>query len=549
MYPQISDVKAFIEMMDLAIVITRWDCIEFVSPLAMEMLQMTQESTYENLSFSDLFVEKDPRHMIEDTDYPELGKWYSTVKLLQKSMKVNSRLLVKSVLLSSDEQRVLHVLDYAGFNPKRRQTDIMSSLAESSPISIVVTDLRGIILYVNNKFVESTGYSKEELIGASPSILYSGFHPPEFYAVLWDTIRSGQAWKGTFYNKRKDGTCFWESASIQPMIGFDGTVDYYIAIKEDISERVYLQSELEKKNTSLEEAVKRLKETQGQLIQQEKMASVGQLAAGIAHEINNPLGFISSNMSTLSEYTAKLIHHIHSLEAAIENSAIALPEELNQLMVASRDKNRIQFITADLDELIIDVESGLDRVRRIVQGLRNFSRIDQMSEMADYDLNDGIATTLLVAHNEIKYDAEVTTSYLESLPLVIANGGQINQVILNLLLNAVQAIRSTKEEHQLGLIALETFNDEQFIWLRVSDDGPGMSDQTLKRLFEPFYTTKPPGLGTGLGLSICYDIVVNKHKGKLKAFNNAQGGATFEMGLPLAELNEGGWNGQHHDRR
>jgi PAS domain S-box-containing protein len=523
----------YIELLELAVIVAIKDKIEYISAMAAEMLMIDKALIAEGVFFSDLFIAEDPRHPIVHIIPLDTDTWSTGVKTLRKNGLINQHMVIRGLILDRARDKVIYTLDFAGFNPKRRQSDIMTTVVASSPVSIMITDLRGIIVYVNDKFEEWTGYTKEEAIGYTPAILKSGVHPRRFYDALWQTIRCGAIWKGVFYNKKKDGHFIWEEASIQPLKGYSGRIEYYLAIKEDITERKHLEEELQDKNTSLLQALKILQDTQAQMIQQEKMASVGQLAAGVAHEINNPLGFITSNVSTLADYVIKMRHYITNLEEMILEEKQENLSARSDRLKSFQKQDHISLISEDIMDLLSDVESGLERVGKIVQGLRNFSRIDQMSELANYDLNEGISTTLLVANNEIKYDAEVHCILTDDLPLVMANGGQINQVILNLLLNAVQAVRESKINGTLGTITIETFRSAEYATLRISDDGPGMSVNTLNRLFEPFYTTKPPGLGTGLGLSICYDIVVHKHKGILKASNNVDKGANFEMSLPI----------------
>lgn len=283
-----------------------------------------------------------------------------------------------------------------------------------------------------------------------------------------------------------------------------------------------------------------LQDAQNQLIQQEKLASVGHLAAGVAHEINNPLGFVSSNFTTLKKYTGKyqavtqltnnLIQALH-LESLSDEELIALNE-----LKAYLKNNNFQFINGDIEEIYKDTSEGLARVGKIVKGLRNFSRIDQVNEMSDYDLNEGIENTLIISRNEIKYAAEVKLN-LKELPEIMASGGQINQVILNLLLNATSAIKS-KHEPELGLISICTWADKEFVNLTIEDNGMGILPENLNTVFNPFFTTKPVGEGTGLGLSISYDIITNKHHGMISVESSYGDGTIFRIRLPIGRIEE-----------
>lgn len=256
---------------------------------------------------------------------------------------------------------------------------------------------------------------------------------------------------------------------------------------------------------------KDLENSQHQLIQSEKMAAVGQLAAGVAHEINNPIGFVKSNLGSLRSYTKTLIELIDACRAgkATEADFVAADYE---------------YIKTDLDSLLGESNDGLERVRKIVADLKDFSHVDK-AEWQEFDLNAGIESTLNVVWHELKYKADVVREY-GSLPPVPCIGSQINQVVMNLLVNAVQAI----EEH--GTITIRTGHDETKVWIRIEDTGQGMPPEVAKRIFEPFYTTKPVGQGTGLGLSLSYDIVT-RHGGSIEVHSVPGQGSTFSIFLPL----------------
>jgi len=297
----------------------------------------------------------------------------------------------------------------------------------------------------------------------------------------------------------------------------------------------YLQ-EIQAQNEELRAVNTRLQAAQHQLLQQEKLASVGHLAAGVAHEINNPLGFVSSNIETLRKYTGKyrllselVMNYIRCVRQEPEDPADRVHFNAVKAYLA---KNEFDFINDDLDELYKDTAEGLERVGRIVRGLRNFSRVDQMDEMSLYNLNDGVENTLIISRNEIKYAAEVVQE-LGDIPDVLASGGQINQVILNLLLNAVSAIRERHGE-AMGRITIRTWRERDSVCLTVADDGIGIDPDHLSKVFDPFFTTKPVGEGTGLGLSIGYDIVVNKHHGTLTVESQLGEGTQFMLTLPVS---------------
>jgi two-component system, NtrC family, sensor kinase len=284
--------------------------------------------------------------------------------------------------------------------------------------------------------------------------------------------------------------------------------------------------EIQSRSIEMQHAHARLQQAQAQLVQSEKMASVGQLAAGIAHEINNPMAFIASNISTLGKYLQSvsiILNRYHDYqqftEASVDIDARVILDDIDTL----KREHDLDFILDDFPQMLIESRDGAARVTEIVQGLRNFSRLDD-SELTDADLNECIETTIKVAWNELKYKCEVDRRYSE-LPQIRCRAGQINQVILNLLINAAQAI----EQH--GTITIETRCDDHSIYLSVHDTGLGISKDNLSKIFNPFFTTKEIGKGTGLGLSISYAIV-EKHGGKLTVDSELGHGATFTIQLP-----------------
>lgn len=312
-----------------------------------------------------------------------------------------------------------------------------------------------------------------------------------------------------------------------------------IFVAEDVSalEQYAALAALGVENARLFQAVKneveKLKRTQSQLIQKEKMAGIGQLAAGVAHEMNNPLGFVTSNFNMLGEYVKRLIDLItayrHFVEGFSSEVDPEIQEAVSQLHQLEKQK-KLTFLLEDLDPLFSESKDGLARVGEIIKALRIFSRVDVSNQYEDYDLNAGVETTLVVARNEIKYVADVVTNFQE-IPTAKAIGGQINQVLLNLLVNGAQAIKLGNLEEK-GLITVETFFDGESIGCSIKNNGPAIPQDIQNRIFEPFFTTKPIGEGTGLGLSISYDIIVNQHGGKISFVSTSDAGTIFTIKLP-----------------
>ncbi len=291
-------------------------------------------------------------------------------------------------------------------------------------------------------------------------------------------------------------------------------------------EREQSESEIRESFQQLEKAHKDLKQTQTQLVQTEKMASLGQLAAGVAHEINNPMGFIMSNMRTMKEYVdtfKKLLTQYESLAATLTAKSPE-QEKLLQEIDSLRATEDLAYILKDVDQLLSESIHGADRVKEIVQGLKSFARLDE-SEVKEANVNDCVEATLKIIWNELKYKCQVHKN-LGVLPMIRCYPGQLNQVLINLLVNAAHAIP------EKGDVTIETNFAPPHVVIRISDTGKGIAKENLQRIFEPFFTTKAVGQGTGLGLSISYGII-QKHKGTIDVESEVGKGTTFTIRLPI----------------
>jgi two-component system NtrC family sensor kinase len=299
--------------------------------------------------------------------------------------------------------------------------------------------------------------------------------------------------------------------------------DYSSKLVSRLEEKIRNLSSL---NTELEQRfvtkVSEVESIQQQLLQSEKLASIGQLAAGVAHEINNPIGFINSNINSLQRYVKGILELLavyEPLDSDIKDEATL--EKVKQIK-ADIDFN---YLKDDIKDLLSESLDGVGRVKKIIQDLKDFSRVDS-AEFEWSDLHQGIDSTLNMVQNEIKYKAEVIKEYGE-LPEVECVGAQINQVFMNLLVNAAHAI----DEH--GIITIRTRTcDNDKVQIEISDTGSGISKEHLNKIFDPFFTTKPVGKGTGLGLSLSYGII-NEHGGKINARSEVGKGTTFMIQLPI----------------
>ncbi|MFD2229082.1 sensor histidine kinase [Alkalimarinus sediminis] len=290
-----------------------------------------------------------------------------------------------------------------------------------------------------------------------------------------------------------------------------------------------LEQRVSDRTQELEDACIDLKNTQSRMVQQEKLASIGQLAAGVAHEINNPLGYISSNINRLEEYLNDLFAYVEELEKQITQSEIVDTDGvINPSLEALKAKFDYAFIKQDLPELLKDCVEGSVRVQGIVENLKSFSRMDDAGKIIEFDINDAVNSTLKLVHNELKYNCDVELDLQSSLK-ILGHYGQVNQVISNLLVNASHAIKDTGKH---GTVSIKTWSDDHNVYLVVKDTGKGIPEEIVDRVFEPFFTTKDVGKGTGLGLNISYDIIVNNHGGEISVESEVGKGTSFFISLP-----------------
>jgi PAS domain S-box-containing protein len=386
----------------------------------------------------------------------------------------------------------------------------LSAAVEQSPVSVVITDLDGNVTYINRKFTDCTGYSLEDIRGKNPRLLNSGYSPSEMYRKLWTTIRNGGEWRGEFRNRKKNGELYWESAAITPILDTHGSIASFLAVKEDITERRALEAELR---------------------QAQKLEGIGQLAAGVAHEINTPIQFVTDNLTFLSESWEALFSLLERYRGAVHTGAVLSPELVVDLAQAEQLCD-LEFIHDEVPRAIAQSLDGTRRVAKIVRAIREFSHPD-LADKTEADLNEGIASTTVIARNEWKYVADLVTDLDSTLPPVVCYPGDINQVVLNLIVNAAHAIKAKLNANGKGRIVVRTRRSGAFAEISVSDTGAGVPEAIRTRIFEPFFTTKEVGTGTGQGLALVHTVVVKKHRGKIWFDTELGSGSTFFIHLPI----------------
>ncbi len=302
-------------------------------------------------------------------------------------------------------------------------------------------------------------------------------------------------------------------------------------LEADIAERNHAQDLLQEQYRKLEVLHRELQDAQAQLLQSEKMASIGQLAAGVAHEINNPIGFVHSNLGTLENYIRDLFRVIEAYERA--EHALATTSAHCVEVAEIKKLLDLPYLKEDIPALLNESREGITRVRKIVQDLKDFSRLDSSPDWQFADLRQGLDSTLNIVTNEIKYRADVVKQY-DDIPDIECLPSQLNQVFMNLLVNAAHAIEGPR-----GTITLRTGRQGDEVWVEVADTGKGIPAELRDRIFDPFFTTKPVGKGTGLGLSLAYGIV-RKHNGRFELISEEGKGSTFRLVLPITHVKDTG---------
>jgi len=396
------------------------------------------------------------------------------------------------------EENALH---NTGQRAANAHGDVENALYSTLSI-LIVTDARGIIQSANTAASELLGYTQEEMLGQPLSILGTANQPLNLQS-LEELVRA---------ESHREVSLQTRSGPLVPVLLsssgiYDGARLTGIAcVALDISRNKMLES---------------------QLLQSEKMASIGQLAAGVAHEINNPMGFIYSNLGTLSGYIedlSQLLKKYETLEQSVQEGKLDMASSNLDALTAEKERIDLAYLMDDIGDLITESLDGADRVRKIVLNLKEFSHVGRAEKMPS-DLNAGLESTLNIVRNELKYKTTIEKE-LGDIPLVPCFMQEINQVFMNLLVNAGQAIADQ------GTIHIRTYREEDWICVRVTDSGKGMSPEVQKRIFEPFFTTKRVGEGTGLGLSMAYQIIVEKHGGQLLVESTEGQGTTFTVRLP-----------------
>jgi PAS domain S-box-containing protein len=415
---------------------------------------------------------------------------------------------------------------------------------------IVAVDDKFRIVSANNAFLRNTGATFQEIIGKpcfqDENGSSTGFCDKKVNSLAKRVIESGAPQHSLDTYSDKHGEKRYKRMNCLPVKDEAGKIFQLVIVLKDITDDKIREEkikalnkrmqetsdEIKVKNEKLEYTLKQLKNTQAQIVQAEKMASVGQLAAGIAHEINNPTGFVSSNLKTLVDYLNdinRLIKQYRMLitELKDNNAEDKITSSIEKLLdqISGIEKEiDLDFIMDDVMDLINDCREGTKRIKKIVLDLKDFAHPGE-DKLQATDINKGIESTLNVVWNELKYKATVTKDY-GKLPILKCYPQQLNQVFMNIFVNAVQAIEKR------GEIRISTRADNGSVEVRISDTGVGIPKENISKIFDPFFTTKKVGKGTGLGMNIAYNII-KKHKGTIDVESEVGKGTTFIIKIPV----------------
>jgi PAS domain S-box-containing protein len=419
-----------------------------------------------------------------------------------------------------------HILYYEGtmediteFHRSQQQNLRLVAAIDHAAEAVIVSDQRGQIQYLNPAFEKMFGITAKAMLGENVSKLSHANQDSDAWQAILKFPGAGEVWRGDINANRADGTMLEIEATISPVLGLDKEVSSLVYVIRDVTQE-------------------RLAEMQHR--QSQKLEAIGHLAAGIAHEINTPTQFIGNNLRFLQTAFSDLAPLIAPYQVTSGRGVV--DEALFEKAKAVVGDLDLDFLAVEIPAAIEGSLKGIDRVTKIVGAMKEFSHPGQREKVVT-NLNHAIENTLVVSHNEWKYIADLTLDLDPELPPIPCLVDEFNQVVLNLITNAVDAVRDTLASRPIGekgCIAISTRRNGGWVVVRVSDTGPGIPASIRDRVFDPFFTTKEVGKGTGQGLSISYDVIVNKHSGKMSFETNEGQGTTFVVQLPLEPVAENG---------
>jgi len=411
---------------------------------------------------------------------------------------------------------------------------------EQGSLATIIADTEGRIEFASHRFETITGYKLAEA-QTLPFTFFCHEIASRIPFMAWKSLGAVKDVDLSYRGTRKNGEEYFGRLYVAAVKNFDGKVTHVVAHLDDVTEKYKAdfllqaeritverqKSQLENQNKELNASLGNLHAAQAALVSSEKMASLGQLSAGVAHEINNPLGFVRSNISTIEKFYKKF----SELHAKVCEVAATHPDASAQAaMTEFLEKGKYAKLVEMMPAVLGDVENGIDRIRRIVTDLKAYSRKESDDETTT--INDVIDAIVNITWNELKYKVELIRDY-QSIGKICVSRQRVGQIFINLLVNAAHAIE------KYGFIKIKTYDRGLCACAEVTDTGSGMSPETMKKIFEPFFTTKPVGVGTGLGLSVSYSIA-KSYGGDISVTSTLGKGSAFTVVIPFVKESEGG---------
>jgi PAS domain S-box-containing protein len=416
------------------------------------------------------------------------------------------------------------------------ELELRDSALDAASSHFVITDTREPgtpAVYVNRAVAQACGYAPAEMLG----LVFTDFFPRELneteFKRVMEELRNGRGVSAELQARRKDGSTFWAGISLTFLRDIRGQITHIVGVGADITAR--LEQERAQRHLR-DQLLNEMQERERMAIElrlAQKLESVGRLAAGIAHEINTPIQYIGDSVSFLQSAQSDLDRLVGAYRTAVQQMAAdsASPTVLASVKEIEKAVD-LEFVVNEIPKAFERTLQGIEHVRAIVHAMKEFAHPDA-SEHSSADLNRAIETTLTVAHNEYKYTAQVETRF-DAIPLVICNVGEVNQVFLNLIVNAAHAIEESGKDASTGRITITTGTCGDNVVISVADNGCGIPEAQLEKIFDPFFTTKPVGRGTGQGLAIARSIIAEKHGGNIDVESVVGRGTRFILRLPIA---------------
>jgi len=440
-------------------------------------------------------------------------------KTYRTSINVEAKLAEFSSLTDNPFGRKMHLIEVNADEYKLNKTMLGPLARIIDEYCVLTTDRHGTITFANGKFLALSGYSFSQLISQN-----EGFNHPDDDSL--PVMQCNQAlsgvWNGEVCNRHADGSRYWMNMFLFPLSYISDEDNGYIYFGTDITgikaENNQLMQEMKDKNQKLDQV-------ESLLLHSEKMASLGTISAGIAHEINNPIAYVSSNLNRSRDYLNSMASVIQGLKKRISEDKFQQFLDTEESLKVNTKK--LDFMMEDYPALLDETDEGIERIKKIILDLKHFSH-NQPEAFSPTDIASCLAISLNLAKHELKNRITVTHTLPDSLPPISGSASQLSQVFMNLFVNAAQAIEDK------GKIAIAAQCDERWCTLTIADDGPGIANESLQQIFEPFFTTKPIGQGTGLGLSISHDIIQH-HGGTMTVTSQPGEGTIFTIRLPLKQ--------------